>query len=501
MPGQGGSRKVARNALYNSAAWAGSVLIALLVTPYVVRKLGIEGYGVYALLTSVVGYYTLLDLGLGQGVTKFVAEFAAHGRTDAVASAIDAALRVQVLVGLAAASVLMFFADPLLHVIGVPGALWRDAKRGTYAVAAGFFFTMVAGTFSAALMGLQRFDVTSRFSLLTNAVLNLTIVLLLHAGYGLKEAVYATTGVALVLLVGYFVVLRVELPAWRPSLRYDRAGFRTLFRFSGYAFLAKLAPMFNGYIIRFVVGVMLGPAAVTFYVVPMRIISAIGGFLGSIAVVLFPFTSELAVAGGRNNLERLYVRASRYLLAIAFPVYLVLMVFSFPVLSLWMGSNFARQSAGVLSALAAAYLVSAATMVPGNMALGLGRSRLAALFAGGTLAVGLASVFPLTTLLGVDGTALAVAASQSVGLVFISYVTVKVLRLGLVTYVRDVAGFHLIGVIPGLLCLFGAKHYLAGVPMWWLLLVGFGFVVTYYGALVVLDWVPVADVRKLIRRR
>src|SRR5438094_9823521 len=94
-PYRGASRKVARNALYNSGAWAVSVLIAILVTPYLVRKLGTEGYGVYALLTSLVGYFSLMDLGLGQGVTKFVAQYVAQDDAEAVASSIGSALSVQ----------------------------------------------------------------------------------------------------------------------------------------------------------------------------------------------------------------------------------------------------------------------------------------------------------------------------------------------------------------------------------------------------------------------
>ena len=115
--GTDGSRKVARNALYNSAAWAGSVLIAILVTPYLVRKLGIEGYGVYALLTSLVGYFSLMDLGLGQGVTKYVAEYVARGDHEAVAASVGAALWVQCVLGVLAAGVLVLCADPLLHVL------------------------------------------------------------------------------------------------------------------------------------------------------------------------------------------------------------------------------------------------------------------------------------------------------------------------------------------------------------------------------------------------
>src|SRR5207302_8928186 len=60
----------------------------------------------------------------------------------------------------------------------------------------GFFFTMLAGTFSSVLMGLQRYDLTSRVSVATNAGLNLAVVALLWAGWGLKGAVIASAAAA-----------------------------------------------------------------------------------------------------------------------------------------------------------------------------------------------------------------------------------------------------------------------------------------------------------------
>jgi len=488
--------------MYNSAAWAGSVLIAILVTPYLVKKLGIEGYGVYALLTSLVGYFSLMDLGLGQGVTKYVAEYIAQDNREAVVSSIGSALWVQAVLGLAAAAILVLCADPLLHAIGVSPGLWRDAKAGLYAVACGFFFTMLAGTFSSVLMGLQRYDLTSRVSVATNAGLNLAVVALLWAGWGLKGAVIASAAAAVATCAIYATLVRGALPgSWQRALRFDRQRFRTLLSFSGYVFVSKAAALFNNYIVRFVVGVILGPAAVTLYVVPMRIITAVGGMLGNMAVVVFPFVSELNAAGYRDRLERVYVRGSRYILAIAFPLYLVLVLFARSIMTAWMGAEFARLTAPVLSVLAGAYLLSAGTMIPTNVVLGLGRSRVVALFSAMLLGVGLAGIVPLTAAAGVFGTAVGLLLSQLLAVAFVAYVTVRVLRLSLRSFMRDVLAFHLIGVAVGLLWFAGAHRYVSGVSVLGQVLVAGFLLALYYGATVWFGWVPLKEINGILRRR
>ena len=308
--------------------------------------------------------------------------------------------------------------------------------------------------------------------------------------------------VAVMTCVLYAVLARRALPgSWRPILRFDLQRFRTLLNFSGYVFVSKAAALFNNYIVRFVVGVILGPAAVTLYVVPMRIITAVGGMVGNMAVVVFPFASELSAAGRRARLERVYVRGSRYVLAIAFPLYLALALFARPIMTAWMGASFASRAAPVLSTLAGAYLLSSVTMVPTNVVLGLGRSRVVAVFSGALLVVGLAGIVPLTALGGVLGTALGVLLSQILAVLFVVYVTTRVLRLSLAAFARDVLAFHGTGAALGALWLAGGGRYMSRIPVLTQVVLATAFVALYYVATVWLGWVPVSEISGTLRRR
>ena len=71
--------------MFSSGGWAIVVVLNIVATPYFVYKLSIEGYGVYALLTGLIGCYGLLELGLGQGVIKFVSEYRSLGDDEGVA--------------------------------------------------------------------------------------------------------------------------------------------------------------------------------------------------------------------------------------------------------------------------------------------------------------------------------------------------------------------------------------------------------------------------------
>src|SRR3989304_2721202 len=204
-------RRLLKNAAYNSGSWGATVLIALITTPYIVHKLTIEGYGVYALLIGLVGYYGLLDLGLGQGGIKFVSGDKVKEDYESISRSINAALWVQIAAGLVGSGALVIFAESILRLLKVSPALWADAKIGLYVSAIGFFFTMLSGTLSSVLMGLQRYDITSKVNVVTNLLLTVLIVFVLFLGAGLKEVIFLTVASAIVMFTIYLLTVRNTL--------------------------------------------------------------------------------------------------------------------------------------------------------------------------------------------------------------------------------------------------------------------------------------------------
>ncbi|MEQ8171647.1 MAG: oligosaccharide flippase family protein, partial [Candidatus Eremiobacterota bacterium] len=185
-----GLKQLIKNSFFNSAGWTIILLVNLITTPYIVFKLTIEGYGIYALLTSLIGYYNLFDIGLGQGVIKFVAEYKAKQDYNGIYRSINAALWVQLCTGLICSVSLILFSEAIIKLLNISPAYYTDVKIGLYISAAGFFFSFLSGTFTSTLMGLQRYDITSKINVSINFLLNIFTILILYLGAGLKEVIY-----------------------------------------------------------------------------------------------------------------------------------------------------------------------------------------------------------------------------------------------------------------------------------------------------------------------
>ena len=52
-----------------------STLVQLLYTPLLTRMLGQSEYGLYSLVSSIIGYLTVLDLGFGNAIVVYTAKY------------------------------------------------------------------------------------------------------------------------------------------------------------------------------------------------------------------------------------------------------------------------------------------------------------------------------------------------------------------------------------------------------------------------------------------
>src|SRR5215469_5003968 len=75
-------RIIALNSIWNLIGQIAPILVAMCVIPFLVHHLGVDRFGVLTLAWILVGYLSLLDLGIGRATTKLLAEKLALGNTQ-----------------------------------------------------------------------------------------------------------------------------------------------------------------------------------------------------------------------------------------------------------------------------------------------------------------------------------------------------------------------------------------------------------------------------------
>src|SRR5438309_440959 len=109
-------RQIASNVLSNWVALAVTTLVGFFLAPFVVHRLGNVTYGVWVLISSLVSYMSLLDLGMRGAVTRFVSKGAAQQNVEEANRAVSGALWIRLWISVALITVAGLLAGGFKHV-------------------------------------------------------------------------------------------------------------------------------------------------------------------------------------------------------------------------------------------------------------------------------------------------------------------------------------------------------------------------------------------------
>ena len=436
--------KLVKNSAWNSGSFVFITLVSFLVLPFIIKKLTIEGYGIYILITSLIGYYGILDLGLGSALVKFTAELKAKNENQLLNTYINSTIIFQGGVGVIASACLLIFSHQILSILNVSQKNFAESIIGIKLCALGFFFTFIASAYKAVLQGLQLYKYTSLLEGSFNLFINVFLVIVLYLGYGLVGAIFINVFMAFCSLTIYYFLARKNLPGYKFVPEIDVVVVKNIFNFSFFVFLSKISGIFSTYLVRFAISIFLGPAAVTYYVVPSKVVGAVGGVASSAVSTIFPFSSQLKAVEKKEEIKKLFLQSTRIFAAVLLPLTLFISLFSKQILTIWMGKEFALQSWMVLSVIAVSSFIGSFSAIPNLIILGQGNSKLIGLFSLMNIVSYLIFIPLLTEMFGIIGTAYSLLITSGIVIIYVLYKTTQYTEITLSEYYVAVIKPHLV---------------------------------------------------------
>ncbi|MFN7724487.1 MAG: lipopolysaccharide biosynthesis protein [Rubrivivax sp.] len=489
---------LARNALFNLLGAAVPAVLGIITIPYVVRMLGTDGYGLLTLITAIVGYFAVLDVNLTAGSTKYVAQFHAARDHQSLAQTVSFGLAVYAGIGVVGACGLWVGSAWLVtDVFSVAPSQQTVAVDAVRVAALGFFTGQVQAYLQSLPGALMRYDISGRTEAAFGAAVTLLTVLLLAMGWGLVEVVALRVGASVLQALVLVLALRRLLPVFKPAWP-DRALRAQLVGFSAFAFLSRLAALTYTHADKLLIGHRVGTAAVAYYAVPSTLANRVMFLVFRLSGVMFPHASALAAQGRLDELREQYLLGSRFLFLLNGLIAVLLAMLAQPLLTLWVGEEFARQGAAVLALVALAQWVDSLTNLPSMVNDGLGHPRVTGLSALARALVGLALVWVGVGWGGIQGAAWGhLVASVLMTIVFVVYVHGRTLPVALPTLLLQAYVRPLLVLLPvGALLWWWAPK----VAHWWTL-VALGGTAVLLALLLAWLWVLPVDMRQRLLKR
>jgi len=439
-----------RNVGSNWVLILATTVATYVLTPFVIRTLGQEGYGTWTLITAMTGYMSLLALGVPMASVRYLAQYVTEREPRKVNEAIGSCAALYLVIGVAALAIGGGLMIAFLAAYDLPAGL-EGESRLAFGVMVVYVAASFIGLLPEGILFAHHDFVLRNVIRIAGVLLRLTLTVGLLT---LGASLLVLASIQLACLVFDFCVSWLVIRRRYTGVRFNPADFdwsmlRRIFSFSVYVLLLNAGARLGFETDAVVIGAFLGVAAIPYYAVANSLIVYLMDFVIAIAAVVSPMATKLHTEGNAEELREIFLKWSKVALSLSLLAGLFLIVFGGRFIGWWIDPTFEAPSGHVLQILMLSSLVFLPVRgVALPVLMGMGRPRIPtiAFLAAGLLNVAL-SVW-LIGPLGLAGVALGTAIPNILFAVIVLTVACRELAIAPATYVKYVVPRAALGGLP-----------------------------------------------------
>ncbi len=407
------------NVLWNWSSHILNIAVGFFILRFLIGRLGAEAFGTWVLLSAILSFYGLLNLGFDSSVVRFVSRYLAEGKREEVARILStsqmffAGLALLILLlggGLGAAFAYSDFVYRSLFTI--PAVLRSEFSLLLAVLSAGVAVTFLARVQVGVLRALDRWDLVNKVHIVILLTRTLAVVLWMGHSLLVLGCIFAVFN-ALHALLSIFLAVRL-LPESRPRWGgWHADSGQKVGRYGLVAFLNQLADLFRYQTDAFVIGQLLSMELVAYYNFGYKLLEYLRHFIGNIGWPLFPVFSRYEGEGDEQAVRTTFLRASRVTAFLTFLAAGSLFGSGGLLLDLWVGSQIGpanlRLAEQIMLLLLLPFMLELIQTISTNLLFGVGRHHYLCLLHGCEGTANLLLSILLAPQLGLVGVALGTA--------------------------------------------------------------------------------------------
>lgn len=346
--------------------------------PLYLHFLGYEQYGIWLVLSTVLSFAQLGNLGIGPAVTKLVAEEYGRKNLEAVQQYITSAVAILVVSGAGVVALILLLRTPIVSLFKLSPqnahtVLWLLPYMACLSA-----YVFVVQAVNAALAGLGRMDLSNYVQTGGRIIAVVVAAVLLFLGRGITSLLIGSTlSYVFVHATSSILVRRIApIHALRPrNLDLERA--KRLIGFGsgimGGSLVAMLISPFNKVMLSRYAGV----ASIPIYEIAFQASMEIRGLVEAGLRALVPEVSRIGAAVDERTEARiagLYGRVVRLLVMAAVPAFGLVMLLASGLFPLWLGERYVPSLPGVFRIMCIGAFINLLGVPAFYTLMGMGRS-------------------------------------------------------------------------------------------------------------------------------
>jgi len=336
------TRQISKGVILSFVAQAIAILVNLGYTPFVIRILGQNEYGLYQLVTSVVNYLNLMNFGFTFAYISFYSRAKSQEGEEGVARLNGLFLRIFLAIAFACIVAGAFLVSHI-QLLGsrLSEADYETARKIMVLLTLNMACSFPNSVFTVYITARERFVFKQGMVILNYLLIPLCGLPVLYTGLGSVGLAGVTFGLAVLklLLNMTYCLKRLRMPFCFG--RFDRFLFAELVGFTFFVFLSDVVDQLNGNVDKFLLGRMMRTGAVAVYSVGFELSTYFTFCSWVIPEMFVPEVNRIAVEERDDGkLTNLFTRIGRYNNYVLLLVLTGFMLAGKPFIRLWAGENY-----------------------------------------------------------------------------------------------------------------------------------------------------------------
>ena len=320
-----------------------NTLVGLLYTPFMLRCLGQNEYGLYSLVASVIAYLTILDFGFGNAIIRYTAKFRAEGKAQEQWEMFGMFVIVYSVIGLIAlcGGMALYFNVDNLFDHTMSGADLSIAQTMMLLLTVNLAFTFPLSIFGSIISAYENFVFQRVVNIIRILLTTGVMIALLSIGFKAIALVVVQTVFNLLTLLLNYLYAKHKLNSKIVFNKFNFAFLKEIATYSFWIFLNAIMDKIYWGTGQFVLGSISGTIAVAIFSVAILLQQMYMTFSSSISSVLLPkITMMVSHNRSAKEISELFITTGRIQYLILALILSGFIVFGQSFINLWAGQDY-----------------------------------------------------------------------------------------------------------------------------------------------------------------
>lgn len=334
-------KQTAKNISFNYLGRLVNAAISLIATPIIISHIGMSYYGLWSIVFSLTGYYGLLDLGIRNALTKFIAEYREKDDPAEINRLINTSLPLFALIAPLIFAISIGIAFSFENIFKTENIPLSDAQTLVILIGANIGINFLFQPIATIITGYNRFDIDNGISIVSSTVRSILLIVTVSFGYGVIAMGLVVLLIDSLTIVAMLYFAHRLFPELTIRRRYiNRQTFHRIFGFSLLAFIRNIARLILERTDVVLIGIFLGTSQSAVYSISESLIRYMRLATQSVTSVLLPLSVSLKEKGRDAAIGRMMLAFPKYLLAVSTFILIAGGFFADTFIHLWVGSDF-----------------------------------------------------------------------------------------------------------------------------------------------------------------